>query len=182
MKISGLLFLTFIIGSKACCPEKIEEKTSKDCDACAECKYPNDDTKRSMDMWCKTPVCGSFTKMGFQCPITYHGLCGLTKCAKGVPLSKAFSLNSLHYICFLGNARWRNMRRWINWNRFNEMLQGYVPTWKWSDEQGPMQKCCLWWRWSDLYWYLRVGWMRENSRIVQIGSNALLIHFLPHRE
>ena len=89
MNISVLLFLTYIIGSQACCPEKIEEKTSKDCDACSECKYPNDDTKRSMDMWCMTPVCGAYTKMGFECPITYHGLCGLTKCAKGVTKSKS---------------------------------------------------------------------------------------------
>ena len=102
MNTSGLiLFLTFIIGSQACpaCPKKIEVKDSKDCKACTECNYPEDGTKRSMDMWCKNPVCGEYHKStkpflkstsdstgvsGRTCPITYHGLCGLTKCAKGV--------------------------------------------------------------------------------------------------
>ena len=47
--------------------------------------------KRSMEMWCHSPVCGHGIvsdpdlpygdKMG---PVVYHGLCGLTKCAKGV--------------------------------------------------------------------------------------------------
>ena len=93
MNTSGLiLFLTFIIGSQACpaCPKKIEVKDSKDCEACTECNYPEDGTKRSMDMWCKNPVCGEYRKSTGPpadtrtCPITYHGLCGLTKCAKGV--------------------------------------------------------------------------------------------------
>ena len=95
MNTSGLiLFLMFIIGSQACrsCPYTIEVKDSKDCEACTECNYPEDGTKRSMDMWCKNPVCGKYKKSdgdstgtsGRTCPITYHGLCGLTKCAKGV--------------------------------------------------------------------------------------------------
>eukprot|EP00093_Oithona_nana_P005106 05106.XXX_289021_286647_1 [CDS] Oithona nana genome sequencing. len=40
-----------------------------------------------MDMWCKNPVCGTYKMEDFPngptCTITYHGLCGLTKCAKG---------------------------------------------------------------------------------------------------
>ena len=87
MNVFGLLFLTFIVGSQACCPEKVEEKHSKDCDACAECKYPSEETKRSMNLWCMTPVCGVQNANGVGpdgCPITYHGLCGLTKCANGV--------------------------------------------------------------------------------------------------
>ena len=100
MNISGLvLFLTFIIGSQACprCPDKITEKHSKDCEACTECNYPNDGTKRSMDMWCKNPVCGTYKMEDFPngptCTITYHGLCGLTKCAKGVTKSNISILN-----------------------------------------------------------------------------------------
>ena len=97
MHISGLLlFLTFIIGSQACphCPHPIEEKHSKDCEACTECNYPNDGAKRSMDMWCKNPVCGYWEMpTGANCPITYHGLCGLTKCAKGVRNSNIWILN-----------------------------------------------------------------------------------------
>ena len=100
MHISGLLlFLTFIIGSQACprCPDKITEKHSKDCEACTECNYPNDGTKRSMDMWCKNPVCGTYKMEDFPngptCTITYHGLCGLTKCAKGVTKSNISILN-----------------------------------------------------------------------------------------
>ena len=89
MKFTLLLLLTFIIGSHACLTKPCHfygnnhVGHSKNCEACTECNYSNDDTKRSNDMWCKNPVCGEYDKPdGITCPITYYGLCGLTKCAK----------------------------------------------------------------------------------------------------
>ena len=98
MKFTLLLLLPFISGSHACLAKPCHfygnnhVGHSKNCEACTECNYSNDDTKRSNDMWCKNPVCGKYKKSdgdstgtsGRTCPITYHGLCGLTKCAKGV--------------------------------------------------------------------------------------------------
>ena len=86
MTFQLLILLTFVLAANACCPMKIVEKHSKDCDQCAECIYQNDTQKRSMEMWCHSPVCGEHQANSvLTCPITYHGLCGLSRCAnKGV--------------------------------------------------------------------------------------------------
>ena len=87
MKFQLLILFSFILAANACCPMKLEVKHSKDCDQCTECIYQNETMKRSMEMWCHSPVCGQNIHNGMTCPITYHGLCGLSRCAKmGVKL------------------------------------------------------------------------------------------------
>ena len=54
MKFTFILLLTFIVGSLACpsCPKP--KDSLRDCDKCSECQK----TSRSMNSWCKDPVCG----------------------------------------------------------------------------------------------------------------------------